>query len=353
MFRFSYRGRVRNRTRCRQGFALRDLLAMICCLSMLGMLGCMWINDAHISSNRSGCLSNIRQLALSVANYESANERFPVVTDATAPLHAVPPGTLADDTANSSGYGWLVRMLPYIEETILMDELVDSSERFSVRPFDVSASREDGTHFSTVQLSAFRCPAIRGEATVQPGVGSEYDAHQMVGGYPAITSYMAIVGTHVSEGQVVENGVIVSRCVNAPETCDGRSVTLRDVGDGISNTLILCETTEPVYAAWIDGQATWVVGIEPGGVGKPDDAGHPTAQATTIDTFAYSASALPDAWPGRLTRDRGPSSDHPGGAVMHAFADAHTKALSPDIDPTVYYRLITRNGGEPVDLSGL
>ena len=35
--------------------------------------------------------------------------------------------------------------------------------------------------------------------------------------------------------------------------------------------------------------------------------------------------------------------------VHHAFADGHAQSLSVDVDPAIYYRLITRNGGEPID----
>ena len=52
---------------CRSGFALRELLVTMCCLSMIGMLGGVWVNQARNDARQNGCLSNIRQLALSLA----------------------------------------------------------------------------------------------------------------------------------------------------------------------------------------------------------------------------------------------------------------------------------------------
>ena len=182
----------------------------------------------------------------------------------------------------------------------------------------------------------------------------EYDDLALIGHGPAISNYVAIVGTHATlDGPIQENGVIVSRCETAPETCDGKGLSLRDVGDGISKTMIICETREPVYAAWFDGQATWVVGVEPTGAGVVQGDGSPGALETLLNKSPYSTIGLPNSWPGRVARDWGASSEHSGGVVLHAFADAHAIAVSPDIDPTVYYRLITRNGGEEVDTSEL
>ena len=61
-------GDVRNRARGRRaGFALRDLLATVCCLWVTGTLGCLAVNEARESARRNGCLSNIRQLGLGFA----------------------------------------------------------------------------------------------------------------------------------------------------------------------------------------------------------------------------------------------------------------------------------------------
>ena len=113
MYRTNSGSVARRRARGRRaGFTLRDLVACIVCMSMLGWLGCMWLNNARVPATRNACLSNIRQLALATLNHESTLKRFPLVSDATAPLHEIPPGTLGSDATNSAGYSWLVKLLP-------------------------------------------------------------------------------------------------------------------------------------------------------------------------------------------------------------------------------------------------
>ena len=326
----------------RAGFALRDLVVCIVCLSMLGMLGCMCLNSTSDVNYRGGCLSNIRQLSLGIFNHESTLKRFPLATSATAPLSDISPGTLGTDDTDSSGYSWLVKILPYVEEDILFDEIRRASSKFQTPAFHPDVAREDGTHLSTIPIPSFVCPYSRGNYFVDPGNGSEYDDLALIGAEPAITSYMAVVGTHASNGEVVENGVLVSGSADV-----GKGVRISDIADGTSQTILLSETREPVYAAWFDGQATWVVGLDSTGAGSNRDDGFPGADATVLNRSAYSTFALGDAWAGRIARDWGPSSEHDG-LVMHAFADGHAQSIDESIDPTVYFRLITRNGGEKI-----
>ena len=44
---------------------------------------------------------------------------------------------------------------------------------------------------------------------------------------------------------------------------------------------------------------------------------------------------------------------HAGGVVLHAFADVHAAAISPDIDLGVYFALISRDHGDMVDSCSL
>jgi hypothetical protein len=57
--------------------------------------------------------------------------------------------------------------------------------------------------------------------------------------------------------------------------------------------------------------------------------------------------------PQGVERDWGPSSDHGGGVIVHSYADGHTQAISDSIDPTLYFRLITRAGGESINQDNL
>ena len=129
-------------------------------------------------------LSNIRQLSLATFCHESSFKRFPVVSDAAGPLHQVAPGTFSGDSPTASGYSWIVRVLPGIEEKLLFDEIQAASSRFKARPFDPTMNRAGGDHLSVQRMPSLRCPSYRGGDTIESGLASEYDDLALVGGEP-------------------------------------------------------------------------------------------------------------------------------------------------------------------------
>ncbi len=147
------------------------------------------------------------------------------------------------------------------------------------------------------------------------------------------------------------------------------------ITDGRSKTLIVCETKEPAVNSWYDGTVCWTVGANPSASHQPtrstaalglngiaNESGRwvfpqgttgagglnygPGASKLTL--FAPSgttpAQTQPVSW--------GPSSDHPGGVVMHLACDGSVHALTEDIDPELYLSLITRAGGESTLIPG-
>jgi len=345
-------------------FSLLQLFAVITVLCLLLAVAVPWIEYSRRESRRNICATYLRQLGINTIDHESAVGRFPLVTDAEGPLTAIPPGTLGTDKTNSSGYGLHVTLFSYRCEQ-RRDTIGRASNRFTVRAFDPKVVwPANGQHIATIDMPELRCPAYRGGPVVDTPPNSEYASLALPGGKPAATTYVAMVGTHVgNQGAVIENGIIASRCAQDPVKCQGRGVRIREIKDGTSKTLMLCETRETVYASWYDGQAAWVVGIDPSSrIIKTDDF-LPGATKHLINVGsktgntqeAYSSVGLlgGTAWPGAVPRQWGPSSQHVGGVVMHAFADGHTQAISDQVDPTIYCRLITRSGGEPVDLDDL
>jgi len=113
------------------------------------------INAAREAARRNGCLSNVRQLSLANFNHESTLKRFPLGSDAAGPFAgdgAAVPGTHEGETA--AGYSWQVKLLPYMEENILYDEIRHSTDRFERHAFDPAISARGGwSHACSAKIS--------------------------------------------------------------------------------------------------------------------------------------------------------------------------------------------------------
>ena len=103
-----------------------------------------------------------------------------------------------------------------------------------------------------------------------------------------------------------------------------------DIGDGTAATLLFCESREVDYGAYLDGQATWVVTIDPAAAERRLAPWEPNPSATLLGIGGgtpgggYSDVGLLGArgWPGAIPRKWGPSSRHAGGATMHGMPTA-------------------------------
>jgi len=100
---------VRNTQRF-SGFTLVELLVVIAIIGILVALLLPAVQAAREAARRSQCQNNIRQLAIGILNYENAKKSLP------------PGGISQGDLGISSGAGWTIFILPYIEEQSLYDK---------------------------------------------------------------------------------------------------------------------------------------------------------------------------------------------------------------------------------------
>lgn len=361
----------------RRAFTLVELLVVIAIIAILVALLLPAINAAREAARRNQCINKVRQLAVAVANFESGFQRLPLATDSTLPLVGNTPqqaatpgmtGTPQQDhrtkqwTRNFAGYSWLVKILPFIEEKTLYDEISAKSQKFVLAGFD-SSSMVDvaGRPMSNRQVPFLRCPSYSGSEFAK---APEYLQYGEVGA----GNYVCIPGTYIdrSEGDVlIDDGAIVPRVAGTTERIRRRGRKLGDLSDGVSKTLIVTESREENYSSWYDGCSTWIVPMRygvtimqlPDGFLGPDPSLTERGQDIATLNMGPSSSRPRDRymrrgrpWPGSEHRLWGPSSEHSGGVVIHAFADARTVPIPEGTDATVYYRLCTINGGEQAEL---
>jgi len=378
------------RTRWR-GFTLVELLVVIAIIGILVLLLLPAVEAVREAARRNGCSAQLRQIGLAVKNFESATQRFPLCSSANAPLSgqgggeegggsAAIPGTY-ENRETAAGYSWLVKLLPYIEEEQVYDEISRMSNKFKKEAFDPTLARGtegNRVHFCTLQLSFLRCPSFSG-GTICKGIATTGDTGESLyqSTYPeaALCNYICFPGAYFKDpnGTLVENGAIVSKMEN-----NGRGLSQQALSDGTSKTILAGESRETNYACWYDGQAMWATALRsntyathitidnsPDGypvIQHPDDTqddplGHALnyGPAQASDTNRYIGGGGEEGGGGEFApftqapRAWGPSSEHSGGIVIHVYADGHVQNIKDEIDDWVYYRLITRNGAEPVN----
>ncbi len=368
----------------RRGFTLVELLVVIAIIGTLIGLLLPAVQAAREAARRSACSNNMRQVGLSVLNYESTKQKLPAFTDRNEWTGS--PGVVASNGATTPGYSWIVHCLPYMEEVGLYNAISTSSQKFANSPFAAttlnvasgSAGSPGVVQASQVVIGPLKCPSFAGtgvnensNAGTSQGVSWSDDGFY-ANGQTALTNYKANAGTHlVASGTLINNGAFSypTRTGTAANVSRPDGITLGALADGTSKTVLAVETRERGYAGWIDGSSSWVTASNLAGSGAsgPQYAnGRWTSNGTTAvvpavvgtpgvclnfpATSAASGKFLPTAsW--ALYGDgmgHGSSSDHSGGIILHVFGDGHVGQITPDVDANLYMSAFSRASSEPV-----
>jgi prepilin-type N-terminal cleavage/methylation domain-containing protein len=362
----------------RRGFTLVELLVVIAIIAILVLLLLPAVNAVREAARRNQCGNQLRQIGLALQTVEGQRKAFPNASTADGPLVSsggpTPGGTSG---ATAAGYSWIVSILNEMEEVSLYSQIMDKSQKQKLPPFDtqvVNTTGEGDRYFCTYPVAGFNCPSFGGDVTANSNdLTTAWQTFENTTNNWELqgTNYVAIPGTHLkSSTELEENGILVS--------VEKRRGGMRQgaIKDGISKTVLVCESKEDDWSLWYDGQVTWVTGLvvsklTSGGqqaldlVAQTDNDGDGVAdildtdpewgvalnvgpvRIADTDDF-YWQTGQPYTAGGAQGRAWGPSSDHSGGVVMHVFADDHIDAISESIETRVYYAMVTANGQENV-----
>jgi prepilin-type N-terminal cleavage/methylation domain-containing protein len=355
--------------RTKRGFTLVELLVVIAIIGTLVGLLLPAVQAAREAANRSNCSNKSKQLGLALQNFHDARKAFPAAID------RLPSTAIAMSGTGITGFSWLVHILPYMEESNLYNVLSANSNRFARLNSAAAVNNvytvvgANGLPAYQTQLPGLICPSFAGQPTAQISTSSNFRSLLTnLGGLSnvAITNYKGMAGVCEREENAIigDNGAIPFRSpkvINeATDNLPYFGLNMAAIRDGTSKTICFVESKENGNSSWMDGSCTYVTGVSGDSSALPTLANGiwtnvagancalqygPSASATTRvgqanTMFAARFSLGNSAW--------GPSSEHSGGLTMHTYVDGSVKTLPPDIDPTTYYALISRDSGENV-----
>jgi prepilin-type processing-associated H-X9-DG protein len=232
-------------------------VGLVVCLFCGGILVALLlpaVQAAREAARRAQCSNNLKQIGIGILNYHDTYKCF--------------PAAVLTDEDEQPMRSWRVAILPYVEKGRLFEQY-DFSE-----PWDGPNNRAlHGTPVPT-----YVCPSDAGPTSAQ-------------------TSYVMIVGEGTLGGTPNE------------------TVRMRDVKDGLSNTILAIEVA-----------ASGIHWMEPRDMTVNEAVGYITDPAAS-----------------------GQQHPHPGG-VNVLLGDGSVRFISESIDPEMLRRLLTRNDGQSVSL---
>jgi prepilin-type N-terminal cleavage/methylation domain-containing protein len=269
------------------GFTLIELLVVIAIISILVGLLLPAVQAAREAARRCSCANNVTQIGLSLHNHEFHLGTFPAgVTNPTGPIQSVEEG---------SHISWIVRILPYLEQTALARHFVE----------DAGAYGEENKPVREAIVSVLHCPS-----SPEPE-RSDVNGHEV--------SHTTYAGCHHDSESAINsnnNGVLF---LNS-------AIGFDDIEDGSSNTLLIGEH-------FVDsGDLGWVSGTRA------------TLRNTSIIEEPTQTWQQREA-PQDPLRVGGFGSHHPG-CLLIGMGDGSTRALSNYTSKEVLHQLGHRSDWE-------
>jgi prepilin-type N-terminal cleavage/methylation domain-containing protein/prepilin-type processing-associated H-X9-DG protein len=308
------------------GFTLVELLVVIAIIGILVALLLPAIQAAREAARRAQCQSNLKNIALAVLNYETANKTLPL--------------GLVSQAGEIEGWAWTTYILTYLEDQALFDRL-DPHRRRLADLFIAAKSNLKELEPVQAPLQIFRCPSddtpplvpFDGSPLANPPrtSGEKWERH-FKGKYSRqlLTLFLPSTSNYVGSRGFIDHecdhdGVHVTEYdwAGNRKLCEGNgvfqgltNVRLTEITDGTSFTFLLGERDSYCLAAtWIGvrnppGANMWGVGWVLGRVSlklnHPETGNHNTCT-------------------------EGFSSKHPGGAHF-AYCDGSVGFISDDIN---------------------
>ncbi len=341
----------------RKAFTLVELLVVIAIIGILVALLLPAVQAAREAARRMSCANNIKNIGLACLNYHDTAKHLPYDISQWHEdynrnhVWIGPPDGKMDIKNGGPGYngkGWIVDILPEMEETALSDAIQQALKDYKGDfPQPITGPGGKGMAAPTIrdmlaqQLPWLSCPS---DPSAKPSTEQWYWS---VSGRVTIatTCYKGVLGdsviTSMGSGGSMDtpfpNLGSIPDCHNTAD-CNGllwratylNPISFRKVSDGTSKTFMVGESvvSQDYHSAAFFADGDWAT------CGNPLNYFIFPEEETTIKNDQWQAA-------------HGFKSLHPGGAHF-VMADGSVHFVNESIDSTIYRGLSTRNGGETV-----
>jgi prepilin-type N-terminal cleavage/methylation domain-containing protein/prepilin-type processing-associated H-X9-DG protein len=329
----------------RYGFTLIELLVVIAIIAVLIALLLPAVQAAREAARRAQCVNNLKQIALAMHNYHDSVGTFP-------------SGSIADTGWGGTWWNWPAFIMPQIEKTAIYNAINFSRSNIA----NNTAGDPNSTAWVTV-VASFLCPSDQVGSGVVPNMSwaSTENYGKMVTG--AVTCYVANWGDMKTGNLTFDFYSTESAPGTGPnwgcgglfsgmfgDCSNGKSLGLRDVTDGTSNTLLAGESSPNMNGSlmWANGDGTYASTVVPlnwrsdlkDGAIDPSDGS--VCSLGQLNNFTGGLHC----WRNQ-TVNYAFKSYHPGG-VNFAMTDGSVRFLKQTINPRTLNALATRAKGEVI-----
>ena len=207
---------VRVGRRQARGFTLVELLVVIAIIGTLVGLLLPAVQAAREAARQSACQNNLKQMGTAALNYESARGRLPGHHYPFEFRNLINAGT---SITYGDGVGCFLWLLPFLEEQPLFDSCVTA--------FKANSNGRGGSFARTI--SPFLCPSEQNRGAAPLGI--------------AVINYRANRGDIYTASYSKCRGVFSpgSTWSGSPVATRNIATSLKDITDGLSNTLMFSE----------------------------------------------------------------------------------------------------------------
>lgn len=199
-----------SRPPARPAFTLPELLVVIAIVMLLLALMLPAIQKIRAAADALRCKSNLRQIGIALLHYHNDYHHFP-----PGGIEWRPPGK-----PSKRQLAWSAFLLPYLEQDNLSNR-VDFS-----KPFDHPANAAAAAQVVAVYL----CPASHRISPLVAGRGA--------------CDYGGIYGERITSPNTPPKGVMLY----------DKPISIKDIFDGTSHTLIISEDSGYMDGQWINGR---------------------------------------------------------------------------------------------------